>query len=130
MMQAERDESAVETVRLKRQGIGGPGTLAIPRNRITVLVTYIEHRQCLIDTDNATGLYVLRNRPRHAPCAGSHVEHPFVTAKRQHLDHFGCQRAADTLHRRTPVKVRRVRRIVEAGLMVVPVAVLVLGGMT
>jgi hypothetical protein len=53
-----------------------------------VLVTDIEHRQSLIDTENVTGLHVLGNRPSDTPGAGGHVEHPFVTAKRQQLDHL------------------------------------------
>ena len=88
-----------------------------------MLVTYVKHRQCLIDSDNMTGLYMLGNRAGDAPCSGSQVEHPFATAKRQHLDHLGCQRAADTLHRRTPVEFRGVRRVMKTGLLVVPMAV-------
>ena len=129
-MQAERDKRPIEGIGFQRQSISSAAALKVRRYRLFVLVTDIEHRQSLIDTDNATSLDVLGNRPGDAPSSGSQVEHPFVTAKRQHLDHLDRQRTADPLHGITAVKFRRVRRIVEAGLMIVPMTVTVLVGMT
>ena len=53
MMQAERHEGAIESRRLERQLVGLAGAQFIARDRILMMMADIEHRQRLVDADDA-----------------------------------------------------------------------------
>jgi len=52
MVQAERDESAIERVGLERQLVRLTRALNIRRDRLFVLMADVEHRQGLIDAND------------------------------------------------------------------------------
>src|SRR5689334_9252708 len=53
VMEAERNESAVEASRGERQRVGGAGALRIAADRLFVAVTDVEHRGRFVDADDA-----------------------------------------------------------------------------
>jgi hypothetical protein len=69
---------------------------------------------------------LLGKRPGDAPGAGGHVEHQLATFERKHFNQLFRQRAPDPGHG-APIKVGCMRRIVEAGLVIVAVTMFVLG---
>ena len=79
-----------------------------------MLMANVEHRQCLIDADDAPALDMFRQWPGDAPGAGRQVQHNFIAFDRQHLDQFVRQRGANAGHRRTPVELGGMRRIVKS----------------
>ncbi len=85
-----------------------------------MLVAHIEHGQGLIDADDAPGLDVLRQRPRHPPRAGGEIENPFIALERQHLDQLFRKRAANARHR-PAVEFGGMRRIVKARFVLMAV---------
>jgi hypothetical protein len=85
----------------------------------------IEHRQRLIDANDATRLNMFRERPRDTARARRDIQHQLVAFERQHFDQFLRQRGADTGHRRTPVELSGMRRIMKAGFVLVGVFVIV-----
>ena len=124
VVQAERDESAVEATGLKRKSVGRSGALIICGDWIFVLMADVEHRQRLIDADDAPAVQPLRHRSGHAAGAGGHVKHSFVAFEREHLSQLLRQIAAnlgDPL-----IEPRGVRWVVETSLVLVAVFVTVL----
>lgn len=61
------------------------------RNGIFVLMTDVEHRESLIDTDNLSVFELLRERPRHPTRAGGQIEDQLTTLEREHFDQLVCQ---------------------------------------
>ena len=122
VVQAERDESAVEATGLKRKSVGRSGALIICGDWIFVLMADVEHRQRLIDADDAPAVQPLRHRSGHAAGAGGHVEHSFVAFEREHLSQLLRQIAADLGD--PPVKFRGVRWVVEMSLVLMAVTVI------
>ena len=54
----------------------------------------VEHRQRLVDADDAAGLHLLRQRPGDPPGARGQIQNRFAALERQRLDQLGRQLAA------------------------------------
>src|SRR5258706_10076809 len=120
-MQAERDKSAVETVRRERQRAGFARALAVGRYRVGMPVADVEHRRGLIDPHDAAGREPVRHRAGDAAGARRQVENPLAALERERVGQFLRQISADL---RVPaVELRGVLGVVEAGFVIVPGAV-------
>ena len=123
-MQAERDERAIERVALERQLVRLTGALIVARDRIGMLVADVEHRQRLIDADDAPAFEMFGQWTSDPPGAGGEIENQFVAFQRQHLDQFFRQGAAHA-GERSPIKLGGVSWIVKAGFVLVAVFMVV-----
>src|SRR5262249_8089565 len=125
MMQAERYEGPVECIRLERQRIGLGGALAVCRDGLFVPVTDLHHRRRLVDADDAAAARSLRDRPGGAAGAGRNFQGCLLTSKVQHFRELLGQVGADL--RSAPVELRGMPGVVEAGLMAMTAAVMLVG---
>jgi hypothetical protein len=89
-------------------------------------VADVEHRQGLVDADDAPVFDLFRQWSSHSPGARGQVQHKFIAFDRQHLDQFLRKRIADTGHCRTPVELGGVSGIVESCFVFVAVFVVML----
>src|SRR5580765_3900400 len=122
MMQAEGDKRSIERVGLERQLIGLTGAQQIAWNRFLMMMTDVEHRLGLVDTDDFAAFDLLGQRPGHPAGASGDVEHQLLALEREHFDQLVRQGSSDT-GQPAPVEVGGVRRIVKARLVVVAVTV-------
>lgn len=91
MMQAERHKRPIERVCLEWQFVRLTRALHIMWNRILVLMTDVEHRQCLIDADNPSVFELLRERPCDSTSAGRQIEHQLAAPEHEHFDQLVAQ---------------------------------------
>ena len=123
MMQAKRHKGAIERFRFKWQSVGFTGALIVGGNRILVLVADVEHGERLINTDDPAALEALSDRPSHSTGTRRHVENLFIALQHKHFSEFLGEISADP--RGSPIKLRRVLRIMEMSFMAMPVIVTV-----
>jgi hypothetical protein len=124
MVQAKRNEGAIEGAGLIRQFVSLAGGLIIGRYGVGMVMANVEHRQRLINTENPAALERLGQRPGDTTGTRGKVEDRFATFERQRFDQLLGQIGAD-IRQAPAVKFRRMSRIVEARFlaMIVPVGV-------
>ena len=128
MMQAEGHEGAIEGPRLERQLVRLAGALLVTGDRIFMVMADIEHRQRLVDTDDAAGLHLLRQRPGNPPGARGQIQNRFVTLQRQRLDQLGRQLAAH-VRQAALVELGGMSGIFETRFVIVAMGIAVVVGM-
>ena len=85
-------------------------------------VADVEHGERLIDPNDPPALQALRHRPGHAPRACRHVENQLIAFEHEHFGQLLRQIRANLGD--PPIELRRMLRIVEPGLLPVPMTVI------
>ena len=128
MMQTEGNEGAIEGPRLERQLVRFAGALLVTGDRFFMVMADIEHRQRLVDTDDAARLHLLRQRPGNPPGARGQIQNRFVTLQRQRLDQF-CRQLAAHVRQAALVELGGMSGIFETRFVIVGMGIAVVMGM-
>jgi hypothetical protein len=89
------------------------------------MVADVEHRQRLIDADDAAAFNAFGQRPRHAAGASGQIQNYFIALQRQRFDQLGGQ-VHPNIGQRALIELGRMGWIVETRLVTMIMAVFVL----
>src|SRR3989304_2747229 len=120
VVESKNSEHPVENPVTKRKGLCGPGSgkKAGYGLFLFLFLTYTEHRESLIETDDLSSSQVLRHRTGETSRSSREIQYIIITPKIQGLHELRHQLCADIRPCRLPVRLPGARIVLKSRFII------------